>query len=84
MCMRKKRRHCSKGELDRLIDELVHPLSDRNHELMIVDAMLHGLVEQNPPETVVKYIHYSLPKIIRERANHDNQLKRACYSALCL
>jgi len=34
--------------------------------MMILDASLHGLVEQNPPELVLKFIHYSLPDIIKE------------------
>ena len=56
----------SKGKLNQLVDDLIHPLSERNPELMILDAALHGLVEQNPPETVKKFIRYSLPKIIDE------------------
>jgi hypothetical protein len=63
---KKRRRQYSKGELNRLIDDLVHPLSDRSPELMILDAVLHGFVEQNPQETVLKFLRYSLPKIIRE------------------
>jgi hypothetical protein len=65
--MRKRRRRYSKGELNRLVDDLLHPLYGWNPELMILDAVLHGLVEQNPPETVLKFIRYSLPNII-ERA----------------
>jgi hypothetical protein len=61
-----KKRQYSKGELNRLIYDLLHSLYGRNPELVIVDAVLHGLVEQNPPETVVKFIRYSLPRIIRE------------------
>ncbi|TET27187.1 MAG: hypothetical protein E3J73_02890 [Candidatus Bathyarchaeum sp.] len=64
---RKKRRsHYSKGELNLLIDSLLHPLFDRSISFMIADTILHGLVEQNPPETVVKFIRYNLPKIIGE------------------
>lgn len=42
------------GELNRLIDDLLHPLCGRSPELVIVNAVLHGLLQQNPPETVVK------------------------------
>ena len=66
--MRKRRRHYSKGELNRLVDDLIHPLYGQNPELMILDAVLHGLVEQNPPETVLKFIRYTLPRVIREIA----------------
>jgi hypothetical protein len=33
---------------------------------MIIDATRHGLVEQNALETAVKFIRYTLPKIIEE------------------
>jgi len=65
---KKRRRKYSKGEHNRLIDDLIHPLFDQCSELMLLDAVLHGLVEQNPPETVLKFMRYSLPNIIREIA----------------
>lgn len=48
-----------------MIDGLLHPLYGQNPELMIADAVLHGLVEQNPPETVLKFIGYSLPRVVK-------------------
>jgi hypothetical protein len=33
---------------------------------MAVDTALHSLVEQNPPETIKKFVRYNLPKIIEE------------------
>jgi hypothetical protein len=67
---KKRRSRYSKGELNRLIDDIIHPLSDVNPELMILDALLHGFVEQNPPETAIKFIRYSLPKIIAHAKHH--------------
>jgi len=55
-----------------LIDDLIHPLFDQCPELMPLDAVLHGLVEQNPPKTVLKFMRYSLPKIIREIASRPS------------
>jgi len=71
--MKKERRHYSKGELNRLIDDLIHPLYDRNPELMVVDVVLHGLLEQNPPETVLKFIRYSLPRVVKEINSHTRR-----------
>jgi len=51
-----------------LIDGLLHPLFDINPAFRMVDAMLHGLVEQNPPETALKFLRYNLPRIIGEFA----------------
>jgi hypothetical protein len=63
---KKKESIYSKGEINKLIDSLLHPLSDRYPTLTIFDSILHGLVEQNPPETILKFVRYNLPKIIEE------------------
>jgi hypothetical protein len=65
---KKSRSHYSKGEINQLIDSLLHPLFDNNPTLMIVDTVLHGLVEQNSQETFLKFIRYSLPNIIKDKA----------------
>jgi hypothetical protein len=64
--MKKNRRKYSKGDVNRLIDTLLHPLFDHSPELMIVDSVLHSLVEQNLTETTQKFIRYNLPKIVDE------------------
>jgi len=38
----------TKGELNRLIDSLVHPLAKQNSRLLIVGGFLHALVERDP------------------------------------
>jgi len=48
--------------VNRLIQALIHPLAKRYPELLIFDGMIHRLVEKNPPESLVKFIQYSLPK----------------------
>ena len=63
---RKTRRIYSKGEVNRLIDGLLHPLFDINPAFSLADTILHGLIEQNPPETALKFLRYNLPRIIRE------------------
>jgi hypothetical protein len=56
----------SRGEVNRLIDGVFHPLFDRSSAFMVVDTLLHGLVEQNPRVTVRKFTRYTLPKIVEE------------------
>ena len=34
--------------------------------LILVDGILHGLVEQNPPVTVRKFVKFNLPFLIKE------------------
>ena len=66
--MKKKRVHKSytKGELNKLIDSLCHPLFKTNEGFILVDGLLHGLVEQNPPLTIRKFIKHNLPKLIEQ------------------
>jgi hypothetical protein len=56
----------SKGEINKLIDTLIHPLERTDKRFVLVDVLLHGLVEQNPPQTVRKFIKYKLPDLIRQ------------------
>jgi hypothetical protein len=56
----------SKGELNKLIDSLIHPLSKTDKSFILVDGFLHGLVEQNPPASVKKFIKYNLPELIKQ------------------
>lgn len=63
---KKDKKKYSKGELNRLIDSVLHPLFDHSTEMMIVDSVLHSLVEQNLAETTQKFIRYNLPKIVDE------------------
>jgi len=61
---RKATKPYTKGELNKLIDNLCHPLFQENPSFILIDSLLHGLVEQNPPQTVRKFIQYNLPKLI--------------------
>lgn len=54
----------TKGELNRLIDSLCHPLSKTDKGFVLVDGLLHAMVEKDPPTTVKKFIRYNLPKIL--------------------
>ena len=67
-CNKKKKikRTYTKGELNKLIDSLCHPLFKTNEGFILVDGLLHGLVEQNPPITIRKFIEYNLPTLIEQ------------------
>jgi hypothetical protein len=67
--MRKKRarslsRPYTTGELNKTIDSLLHPLVDLNPAFLVLDGVMHGIIEQDPPESVLKFIHHSLPKLV--------------------
>jgi hypothetical protein len=56
----------TQGELNLLIDSLCHPLAEADKGFILVGGFLHGLVEQNPPVTIRKFVRYNLPKLIEQ------------------
>jgi hypothetical protein len=63
---KRRPRRYTKGELNYLIDDLLHPLYKVNEGFVLVDGVLHGLIEQNPPLSVKKFMKYNLPAIMKE------------------
>jgi hypothetical protein len=53
--------------LNKRIDELLHPLGERNKFIYVVDSVAHALVEQADSLVLSFYksIKYNLPKILR-------------------
>ena len=51
------------GEVNYLIDSVLHPFFDKHPALLVADAALHFFVEQNPAESTVKFVKYTLPKV---------------------
>lgn len=56
----------TKGQLNKIIDNLIHPHYEQNEGLRLLDALLHGVVEQDPLESLKKSIRYNLPDIIKK------------------
>lgn len=70
---KKKPETYTTGDLNKLIDSLCHPLIKTNEGFLLVDGLLHGLVEQNPPKSIRKFVKYSLPKIIGRLKKADRE-----------
>jgi hypothetical protein len=51
---------------------------------MAVDVALHGLVEQNPPETIKKFVGYTLPEIVKKPSRASSTLALKSISAATL
>jgi hypothetical protein len=49
-----------------MVDALLHPLAKVDPWFLVLDGVLHGLIERNPSETVVKFIQHNLPTLISE------------------
>jgi len=67
---RGKRRVFTRGDVNRLIDSMLHPFmkGEQKVPVMVLDALAHAMVEQNPRESIVKFIRYTAPKLLEEAA----------------
>jgi hypothetical protein len=61
----RKFRKTEKGRLNKLIDDLIHPHFKDYPALIIVDGLLHAMVEQNPDASLRKFIKYNVPKLLK-------------------
>ena len=68
---RKNRGSLTKGQLNKLIDTFVHPLFKKNQSFIYVDGVLHGLVEQNPPLSMKKFVKYNLPELMKGKGSQQ-------------
>jgi len=55
--------------LNRVIDEVMHPLAEKNKKLYYVDSALHIAVELGDAlaQSLIKTIRYNIPKILEKR-----------------
>jgi hypothetical protein len=53
------------GEINKLIDGLIHPLAEKDKKFILIDGFLHALNERDPPQSLRKFLKYNLPEIIR-------------------
>ena len=67
---RRKRRgiKVTKGDLNRLIDDIFHRHFSENVGFVIVDGLLHAVVERNPDESIRKFVRFNVPVLVREMA----------------
>jgi hypothetical protein len=52
-----------KGKANDLIDQIVHPHFKDHPSFILVDGLLHAMVEQNPDESLRKFLRYNAPKL---------------------
>jgi hypothetical protein len=58
----------TKGELNRLIDAILHRRFSENVGFILLDGVLHAVVERDPEESIRKFVRYNVPALIRETA----------------
>ena len=70
--MRNRRRknksgsHFRAGQLNHLIDEVCHPFYRVNKGFVLVDGILHALVEKDLPKSLQKFAKYNFDTIVKE------------------
>lgn len=73
---RKNPKPFSPGQLNRLIDDLVHPFFKENKNLIWIDGALHMFVERNPKLSMEKFVKYNVPHLLKTKRK-----KKACARA---
>jgi len=58
----------TKGQLNKIIDTLIHPYFKKHPFFVVIDGILHAMVEQNPEESIKKFIKYNLDKFVESCA----------------
>ncbi len=49
---------------NRVIDQIFHPLFKENKSFVIIDGILHFIVEQNTAVSIKKFARYSLKHLL--------------------
>jgi len=62
-----------KGKANRFIDELIHPYFKENPTFILLDGLLHAIVEQNPNESLRKFARYNLPEFLTNKTKRTKR-----------
>jgi len=62
---RRRRPIYSKSERNQIIDSVVHPWADEHWSFVIVDGVLHALNEEDPIQSLFKFLKYNAPELLR-------------------
>jgi hypothetical protein len=77
--MRKKKcmdKPYTNGEVNRLIDSLLHPLYERNQLLRLVDGLAHAAVEGDVRRSAEKFVKYNLPDVAKIILKKEMEVKK--------
>ena len=59
-----KTRRITTGKLNKLVDDLLHPYFTDYPTLIIMDSLLHAMIEQDPKTSMSKFVKYNVPKLL--------------------
>lgn len=69
------KRGYTKGQINKLIDSIVHPLAKRDEPLLVLDGFLHALVERSPSLSTKKFLVYNIPTLMSHLAEDRKTAK---------
>jgi hypothetical protein len=58
----------SKGKKNLVVDAIVHPLAEKNPVFIILDEVLHVLIEKDVTVSAQKFAKYTVPFILKRYA----------------
>ncbi len=64
------------GQVNRSIDEVFHPYFRRGPLPVIIDSLLHGLVERDPPKSLEKFFLFNFSPLLRESLKLARKMRR--------
>lgn len=78
MKKKRKKRHLelyTVGQLNEIVDSFVHPFFDKGNSFVILDGIVHALLEHDIPASARKFVRYNLPKMLK-RAGKKRTVRR--------
>jgi len=64
------------GQVNRSIDELFHPFFRSGPVAVVVDSLLHAVVERDPPKSLEKFFLYNFSPLLRESLKLARKMRR--------
>ncbi|MFH0896645.1 MAG: hypothetical protein V1850_01160, partial [Candidatus Bathyarchaeota archaeon] len=75
---KKTKTQYTRGEINKVIDSVVHPWARGETEAaaLIIDSVLHAMVEEDAVKSLQKFTKYTLPKILDKIFKNIEQQKQ--------
>jgi len=70
----------TKGQLNKIVDTLVHPHFKDSPFFIVLDTMLHALIEQNPEVSFKKFVKYNLDKFVKNCVKYVSKQNKRRYA----
>jgi len=64
------------GQVNRSIDQVLHPHFRRGPLPVIIDSLAHALVEGDPPKSLEKFFRYNFSPLLRETLKFVRKMRQ--------